>query len=212
MGSIVRLALITLQFFGFCQIGLAGEFHHEFMGSLNYTQASGSTSNGDTEATEAKQSGLSATLGYGYIFSNWTEMLIEVDFNSEQRKLADFSDGRTGMDLGLGLLFNVPMGDWGKDAKTPRWLPFGGIVISQANHRSDKKSEAESNYDQKGMVTKLVLGNRYFLLPNIALHSSLRASYQTDSVTEKSETGAETKASSNKLMLELHLLSLAVLF
>lgn len=206
------VALIIAQLLGFSQVALAVELHHELMGSISYGQSSGSTSTDDTEATDAKQTGLTASLGYGYIFQNWTEALIEVDFNSEERKLAEFTDGRQGMDLGIGLLFNVPMGDWEKDPTKARWLPFGGIIMSQGNQKRDKKSEAESTYDHKGMVTKLVLGNRYFIFPNVALHSSLRASYQTDSVTEKTESGAEKKASSNQLQLELRLLSLSVLF
>ncbi len=211
MGSRGLRAIISLQLLGFSQWSLASEIHHEFLGSLSYNQSSGSTSTQGSSSTDAKQTGLNAVLGYGYIFSNWSEALIELDLHSEQRKIAEFSDGRQGMNLGVGLLFNIPMDSGTKKDAPVAWIPFGGIVMSQINQKNSKKTGVESNYDQQDMVTQFVIGSRYFIFPNVALHTSLRASFKTDTVTEKAENGAEQKASSNQLQLELRLLSLAVL-
>jgi outer membrane protein W len=226
---IFKLMLFLLSWF--CSTWTYGaEFYNELKSTVNYNSSTGQVDSGDKK-TKIDQNEIIATLTYGYFASDNVEPFLELTYRTASDKVGDISTSDSLLDWGVGMLFNIPMGPGEtEDSQSKRkkrkrgpvndvatlansiWIPYVGIML--ASQTSGTKSTSnlgdESDLSHSDVVTKLIMGTRYMIYPNVGFNFALRLFYQNTASEAKAPNSQ--KGATQKLTIQADLVSLSLLF
>ena len=198
------------------------KYKHEVNGFLTYDMSSGSiTDVSDNSSTELKQSVTGAGVSYGYIADDHLEPIFELQINQAQRTVDSFTSNDQVMDVGFGLLVNLPVAtrpsspreaayNWNvPDLMRARWIPYVGFVAGYSSNKADQGETNQSKFTDQGTFTKIIFGTRYMMFDHVALNSSIRVLYESNK--SSAEDSSVSGADGTKLRVEARLFSISLL-
>ncbi len=206
-----------------------GNYIMEFNGHIDFDTSTGKAgSSPDATPTALNDTSIKASTGFGVLAGENLEPIIEVQYKQHQRKVAEFSEKKLYTEYGLGLIFNLPLGEsnkkskkadpakpdeskdsvQGNDFSRATWIPFLGFLLTVNNSKEEWGENDLGTYEGNEFVSKLCLGVRYMLFQNVGLSSSIRASYQNSTGT--AETENRLGGTTSKLLIESRIISLSL--
>ena len=197
-------------------------YRHELNGSLSYDMSNGSTTDiADNSKTELKQSIIGAGVSYGYIVDDHLEPIIELQFRQDQRTVDNFTSNDQVMDVGFGLLVNLPVAgrpsspreaatNWDvPDFMRAKWIPYVGFLAGYNSNTAEQGESNQSKFTDQGTFTKVIFGTRYLVFDHVALNSSVRILYESNK--SSAEDSNVSGADGSKLRVEARLFSISLL-
>ncbi len=187
----------------------SGKYTHEVSGLFNIDNFTGTADTGTATPSSALNIQLSAL--YGYIVNENLEPVAELDYLSGSGGLgSDSSDTKAGSEIriGVGMRVNLPVAhsETGKKSlEESKFIPWMGFIISSVT-ASDKVGTTSLGGSNLGI--KLTFGNRYRLLDDVTINSSMRIQY--DSNNTKDESSASVTSTS--MVVELRLATISLFF
>jgi hypothetical protein len=151
---------------------------------------------GDAAETKLSQNEIGASVMIGSLLTEHIEPFFEFSYLSVKRDVADYTSKDSVLDIGLGLLVNLPQvekskvdkEDAGPDMMAAKWVPCIGILVGNSKTTDDSSFGADgvAKVSDGNSYTKLIVGTRWFVYPHISVNFDVRILY------EKSTTSAES--------------------
>ena len=191
-----------------------GEINHEFFGTVSYATTTGSVKAADqSKATDVKGTNLGLLLGYGYVWKDHLEPIIELERHGLTHKIAEYSSNESITDVTAGLLVNLPLASdiyAGRKFYYADWVPYVGFAFSNRTSSDKRGIAVNSVVAKKSIISKITLGTRYRLFEHVAINSHIRISY--DSSDNFATVDTKVGSTSHGLTVEVQVFGLSILF
>ena len=193
------------------------DYDYEFMGTASVVQDAGSIQRVGGEKEDFSETNMEVRLLSGIILGNNFEPVFEIAYVNKAKTIGEYREIIGGLIWGLGVLFNVPLGEWPAKSRglnaplwtTSDWVPYGGFLIESISFNDEGGTKDKVTLAESEMRTKIIFGTRYLIYPHLALNLWLRLSYEN--INNEAKSSESHGGSLDRMAIDINLFSFSVL-